>query len=246
MLVGNVLENRRSNRVFLSEHPDFVPPPAHLAYDAYHHTNWQKYYDLGLRHAELICDLLRELVRGTEIRVCEWGCGPARVIRHLRAIPGFDKIELFGTDCNRRSIEWCQRKVRGVRFLAHSLEPPLPVEDEVFDCVYAISVFTHLSEKMHYAWIEELLRTIKPGGILIFTTQGDFYARGLLPAEKAVYDSGSLVVLSQIREGTKLFEASHPPQFVSGRLLKDHVITKHIDNPVHYQLLQEVWVVEKH
>ena len=126
------------------------------------------------------------------------------------------------------------------------VEPPLPLETELFDCVYAISIFTHLSEKLHYAWIEELFRLIKPNGILIFTTHGDVCAKKiLLPAEKEKYDSGCLVIKNRTREGKKLFAAYHPPQWIKKRLLKDYVVVKHMSNAATYQLEQEVWCVKK-
>ncbi len=121
----------------------------------------------------------------------------------------------------------------------------MPLENESFDCVYAISVFTHLSEKMHYAWIEELFRIIKLNGILIFTTHGDLCAKTLLPAEKMLYGSGCLVIKDQIKEGKKYFLAYHPPQFIKTKLLKDYVVIKHVNNPAPYQMEQEVWVAKK-
>jgi len=248
MLVNNILKHRKSNQLFLTDNPDFSPIPYHLAYDAYHDTNWRYYHEIGLKYSELISDLVSEFISEKEIKIFEWGCGPARVIRHLDKIPGFDQIELFGSDYNHKSIEWCQKNIKNVRFFENNLVPPLPQESEIFDCVYAISVFTHLSEKMHYAWIEELFRTIKPNGILIFSTHGDNYAnRVLLPAEKAKYDSGSLVIKSQsIKEGQKFFGAFHPPSFIKDKLLKDYVIVKNISNPgPKYKLGQEVWVVKK-
>lgn len=246
MFVSNVLSNRKSNQLFLAEHPNFVPPPAYLAYDTYNHTNWQTYYDTGLIHSSLISDLIREHVHEKEIKICEWGCGPARVIRHLENIAGFEKIELFGTDYNEKSINWCEENIRNVRFSRNRLEPPLPLENELFDCVYAISIFTHLSEKMHYAWIDELFRIIKPNGILIFTTHGDLCSRRLLPTDKALYDSGCLVIKGQAKEGKKLFAAYHPPQFIKKNLLKDYVVIKHVNNTAPYQLEQEVWVARKY
>jgi len=153
---------------------------------------------------------------------------------------------LSGTDYKEESIAWCKRNITNVHFSKTSLEPPLPLEAELFDCVYAISVFTHLSEKMHFAWIEELFRIIKPNGILIFTTHGDVYAKRLLPADKERYDSGSLVIKGQVKEGKKHFVAYHPPQFIESKLLKDYVVIRHINNPAQYQLEQEVWVVKKH
>ena len=245
MFVGNVLKNRKPNKFFLADHPGFIPPPAYLAYDAYNHTNWQNYYEMGLRHSTLISDLIREHFCENEIKICEWGCGPARVIRHLEKIEGFEKIQLFGTDYNEKTINWCQKNIKHVHFSQNSLKPPLPLASEAFDCVYAISVFTHLSERLHYAWIDELFRILKPNGILIFTTHGDLSAERLLPVEKKTYDAGSFVVKDQIKEGKKFFAAYHPPQFVKRKLLKGYVVIKHIGNLASYQLEQELWVVKK-
>jgi ubiquinone/menaquinone biosynthesis C-methylase UbiE len=248
MFLRDMFKNRGVNKIFQNNHPDFIPPPAQLAYDAYDHTNWQVYHEMGLKHSSLISDLIKEYVNEKEIKICEWGCGPARVIRHLEKIDGFERIQLFGTDYNENSINWCNENIKNIRFLKNVLEPPLPIENEVFDCVYAISIFTHLSEKMHYAWIEELFRVLKPNGILIFTTHGDLYAKNLLPmypAYKALYDSGLLVAKDQVAEGKKHFAAYHPPQFIKNKLLKDYVVIKHINNPASYHLGQEVWVAKK-
>ena len=210
IFVGNILKNRKTNQLFLTEHPGFIYPPAHFAFDAYNHTNWQTYHEMGLKHSRLVSDLIREFAAEKEIKICEWGCGPARVIRHLDEIGGIEKVELFGTDYNERSINWCSKNIKNVHFSKNNLEPPLTFEDAYFDCIYAISIFTHLSEKMHHAWVKELSRILKPNGILIFTTHGDHSAEKLLPAEKSKYDSGVLVVKNQVKEGNKLF-AAYPP-----------------------------------
>jgi len=43
--------------------------------------------------------------------------------------------------------------------------PPMSYEDNMFDFVYSISIFTHLPEDMQFAWLQELQRITKPGGI---------------------------------------------------------------------------------
>ncbi|MCC6125791.1 MAG: class I SAM-dependent methyltransferase [Pirellulales bacterium] len=238
-------QSRRENKRFLAEHPGFTPPPARLAYDAYNHVNWRRYCDVGAANARLIAEAVKEHVSGNDLQICEWGCGPARVIRHLQRIEGFGKIDLVGADYNEQTIDWCEKNIDFVRFVKNGLEPPLPLGSDCFDCVYAISVFTHLSERMHYAWIEELFRILKPSGILLFTTHGDLAAKRLLPAEKERYDSGNLVARDRIREGKKHFAAYHPPRFVVERLLKDRAVLKHCDDAASYQLEQDVWIARK-
>jgi SAM-dependent methyltransferase len=47
-------------------------------------------------------------------------------------------------------------------------QPPLPRPDRFFDLVYALSVFTHVSD--HWAeWLLELHRVLAPGGLLLAT-----------------------------------------------------------------------------
>lgn len=88
MLVRDIIKNRKSNQLFLKKHPDFKVPPYILAYDAYNQINWQSYYNMGLIHASLVSELISKYIHGNEIRICEWGCGPGRIIRHLERING--------------------------------------------------------------------------------------------------------------------------------------------------------------
>ena len=51
-------------------------------------------------------------------------------------------------------------------------DSPLAYADDTFDLVYALSVFTHLTEDLCEAWMDELYRIVKPGGAAIVTTHG--------------------------------------------------------------------------
>ncbi len=235
-----------SNRAFRDEHPDFPAPPLPLAYDAYGHVSLSEYRKSGLRHAAFIADLLRRHEPGwNPLRVLEWGCGPARVIRHLPALlpPG---SEFFGTDYNPETIAWCRAAIPTMRFEENKLQPPLTFGPGYFDVVYCLSVFTHLSEEMHYAWRDELLRVLKPGGLLILTAHGDFYReRHLFPHERAAYDAGKIVVRGRVEEGKKWFAAFHSPKFMRGQFLKGLEIAEHIVRPIQGSIEQDVWVVRK-
>jgi len=59
--------------------------------------------------------------------------------------------------------------------------PPYPPADygRKYDLIYAFSVFSHLSEKYTFAWIDFLLDQLKPNGRLVFTTRGHDFIRDI-------------------------------------------------------------------
>lgn len=83
-----------------------------------------------------------------------------------------------------------------INFNSNSLAPSLKYEDNSFDFLYSVSVFTHLSEEMHYRWFKENLRIVRPGGIIMLTTHGDKYK--LLPNELFRYEQGELVMRGNV------------------------------------------------
>ena len=88
------------------------------------------------------------------------------------------------------------------RFEINALTPPLPYADEQFDLVYALSVFTHLPEPLHFAWMREMKRVLKTDGYLIFSTHGEPYLGDLTPDQQAEFRAGRVVVKDQDAAGT--------------------------------------------
>lgn len=158
LLLYHIQLNKKSNNIFGSLNPDFICPPNDLAFDAYNHTNWKNYHHMGEVHSTLIKNLSSKYLKATNIKILEWGCGPARVIRHIQSFNGFNRIDRFGTDYNKSSIKWCQENIQDIVFKKNELSPPLDFQDNTFDCIYALSIFTHLSESLHFDWIKELMR----------------------------------------------------------------------------------------
>ena len=97
----------------------------------------------------------------------DFGCASARVIRHI-AYQRKD-IRTFGADINRRHVEWCNRYMPRdvVVFQNHSV-PSLPFPDASLDLISAFSVFSHI-EAFESAWLMELRRVLRPGGIAWLT-----------------------------------------------------------------------------
>jgi len=234
------LTSYRSRRRFRQSHPGFALPPADLAYDAYGSANPEAYRQHGLDHARFIAGLIRKHHPGARV-IAEWGCGPMRVLRYMPAL--FPDGEIIGLDYNPQTIAWCEREFPTIRFLLNQLSPPLPLRDGEADVIYNISVFTHLSEPLHHAYVADLVRCLAPGGILISTFQGDRYRDKLAAAERARYDQGRIVVRDRVTEGKRGFSAFHSPAFVRG-LFRDLEILEHTHDDTGW-FDQDFWVAKR-
>ena len=238
----SVLGSLPRNIAFRKDNPTFAVPPLSLLWDAQSYTDYFKYKTSGEEAATLYWQLIKRYMPqnvGKPPRVCEWGCGPGRIIRHLPVL-GNAHCEYYGTDYNHASIEWCARSIRGVTFQTNRLAPPLAFPDGFFDVLFCRSVFTHLSEQMHYAWIRELSRVVKPAGVFMISTQGFAHRERLLEDEKRRFDQGELVVRHLAAEGKLNFSAFHHPQFVRDRLLQGFAILEHQEG----RGTQDLWIVK--
>jgi ubiquinone/menaquinone biosynthesis C-methylase UbiE len=237
-------KNRPVNRKFRSDNPDIRLPPDYLIYESFQ-INYHKYYTESHNTAAWLSSLFLKYVKPQGYNILDWGCGPGRIIRHLPAIMG-GNCAYYGTDYNAKSIAWCSKNLPGINFNNNSLEPVLPYADNFFDIIYGISIFTHLSEEMHYGWYSELHRILKPHGIFLFTTQGDTFRVKLSSAELIRYNAGMPVIRGHVREGHRTFSAFQPPAFVN-QLVKNSEILEHIETrPEKGRWLpQDVWIIRK-
>lgn len=127
--------------------------------------------EIGRRCRDTVVDVLPEGWDFSGKRVLEFGCGIGRVMRHLAA-QAEAAAEFHGCDIDEPSIAWLREHWSPPFVLAvNGEEPPLPYADEQFDLVYAISVFTHLTDSWA-RWLLELRRILKPDGLLVATFAG--------------------------------------------------------------------------
>jgi SAM-dependent methyltransferase len=106
-------------------------------------------------------------------RVLDFGCGWGRIYRFFLkdvALPN-----LMGTDVDPQFISLCRELFPLGNFQTNEPAPPTAFADNFFDLVFCYSVFSHLSESAHIAWVQEIARLLKPGGFLIATTWGRGY-----------------------------------------------------------------------
>ncbi len=142
--------------------------------------------------------------------VLDFGCGCGRVTRYFRDFPG----GVAGSDLSREAIAWCGENLPFGRFETNGLAPPLAFDDDSFDLVYALSVFTHLTADLQLAWRDELRRVLRPGGRLLITTHGRSYVPRLEHAERERFEAGELVVRWGEVAGSNLCSAYHPERYL--------------------------------
>lgn len=237
-------KNRKSNRLFRQNNPDVKLPPDFYLYETFN-LNYDKFYTNGEPTAEWLVNLIKPFKEFKNLSILDWGCGTGRIIRHLPAVID-DSNSIFGTDYNPKYIKWCAENLEGISFKLNGLKPPLDFKDRSMDVVYGISIFTHLSEDLHYSWMKELVRILKNEGVLFLTTHGDAHKFKLLEDEQIKYDSGNLVEHSFKKEGNRLYASYQSPKFFHKLCKEFHLkILKHIPGEIrNNKPQQDVWILQ--
>jgi len=231
-------KNKKQNQLFRQEYPDVSLPPDFLMYESFQ-LDYRRYYVNGKKTAEWLIELVKKHKSLEGASILDWGCGPARVIRHLpELVPGGT---FYGTDYNRQSIAWCSGNFTDIYFHSNDLMPGLIYENQWFDLIYGISIFTHLSKPAHEAWLNELIRLLKPGGILMITLHGNSFREKLTPLELVQFEADELVVRGQVTEGHRTFTSFHPEKWVRIWTLSLNVL-EHIPGDAGEQ---DVWILQK-
>ena len=236
---------RKENDLFKKEYKDFPLPPDFFIYETYR-LNFKWYYEDGKNTAKEIVELLSKhadlFTPGK--RILDWGCGPGRTVRHLPFL--LPHAEIYGTDYNEEYIGWCSEHLKGINFSVNRIDPPTKYEDVFFDAIIGLSIFTHLSEKNHFDWINELYRIIKQGGLLLITTQGEAYRSRLTMPEKKMFESNHLVTRKFIKEGNRLYSSFQSDDFIRQLIKGKFRVLEHIPGKLeNNEPAQDTWLLQK-
>lgn len=171
------------------------------------------FFSSGRLAAESIRDTVESQgldVAGLE-RILDFGCGCGRVLRHWKGLSG---VQVFGTDFQVPLLHEAHRILPFAHLAANGPEPPLPFADASFDLVYCLSVFTHFDERQERLWRDEIRRVLKPGGLWVFSAQGDAYVPKLTAQERGAFDAGRMVCQRSDYRGLNLCMTFHPESYV--------------------------------
>lgn len=147
-------------------------PPARLRYRTHGAPDIDSFLSVGKKCSQDIEAALMKINRDLSSfkHILDFGCGCGRTLiwfaEHSRS------SYFYGTDIDVDAISWCRNNLDFANFGINKSLPPLQYPSEMFDLIYAISVFTHLNEDYQFHWLSELKRIAKAKAILLLTVHG--------------------------------------------------------------------------
>lgn len=237
------LKTYSQRKQFLKENKSIKIPPAYHIYETFG-LNLFHYYNDSIDTAKWVLSYFEKYKNLENTRILDWGCGTGRIIRHLPNLVPVTS-SLYGTDYNEKYINWCKEYIPDVNFKLNSLVPPIDFEDNYFDVIYGISIFTHLSKELHYKWFNELMRVLKPEGIIFITLHGNAFKIKLTDQERENFEQGEIIVKANTKEGHRTFGAFHPMRFVKELIGKNQIL-EHIPGEISNGIpQQDIWIIKK-
>ena len=152
-----------------------APIPPDRYDEAYYLTACEGYEEFIQTEGEHLSRRLQQAFEFAHVepgmRVLDLGCGRGEIVRHVARLGA----ESYGIDYAQAAVNLSRRimdreQSAGIFGLAQSDAKHLPFRDGVFDRVLLFDVVEHLHPWELDACLQEVLRTLKPGGRLVVHT----------------------------------------------------------------------------
>lgn len=179
----------------------------------------------------------------------DFGCGCGRLGRMFKGHPG----AVHGCDIDHRHVDWVHENLPFYVTQLTKPDAPLPYEDDKFDLIVSISIFTHLTEYSQDLLLAELHRISSKNGLLMLTIHGERATeraisepqiwdmisvdQGLFKQAKAKFDKGEHAFILQ---GGHLTNADFeygitfiPRSYISSRWGKWFHLENHASGAIH-------------
>jgi SAM-dependent methyltransferase len=101
--------------------------------------------------------------------VLDFGVGAGRLARMFKGFTG----RYSGVDVDRKNILWIKEGLPYVDATRTRPKKALPFGPQQFDLIVSISVFSHMNEKDHLFYLQDLARLAKPGAIVMLSIHGE-------------------------------------------------------------------------
>jgi ubiquinone/menaquinone biosynthesis C-methylase UbiE len=103
-------------------------------------------------------------------KVLDFGCGVGRQLMPMTRY--FQDAQYFAVDVDPSSVEFIRQNYPTVNASVNGFLPPMAFAAREMDLVYAVSTFSHFDRPTQIAWLAELFRITKPGGLVLPTIEG--------------------------------------------------------------------------
>jgi len=139
------------------------------------YKEWAAAYDhdndnlLGTVSQPLSVQIFQEYIKDKSLRIIDVGCGTGLVGVELEK-GGFSNFD--GIDISQEMIDIAKQRSYSKLFIG-SLNDSLPCENNEYDAALCVGVFTH--GHVGSDRLDELVRIVKPGGVICFTVNEGVY-----------------------------------------------------------------------
>lgn len=104
-----------------------------------------------------------------DLQVLDFGAGCGRTLQFSSK----DFNEIWATDIDAEAIDFIVQSYSGVNASCNNYDPPTEYEENFFDIIYSVSIWTHIPPENQEAWLREIQRILKPNGLALITFLGE-------------------------------------------------------------------------
>ena len=165
------------------------------------YKEWATAYDhdndnlLGTVSQPLSVQIFQEYIKDKSLRIIDVGCGTGLVGVELEK-GGFSNFD--GIDISQEMIDIAKQRGYAQLFIG-SLNVSLPCENNEYDAALCVGVFTHGHVGSNR--LDELVRIVKPGGIICFTVNEGVYDSYGFDSKIKNLESTNIWEILEIRKG---------------------------------------------
>ena len=128
--------------------------------------------------------------------VLDVGCGTGEA--HAALLPHVGTLE--GVDVSAASLEIAERRAPGVRYQHYGGET-LPFPNDSLDLVFASCVLHHVEPAARQAFVDEMSRVTRPGGLVALAEHNPVNPLTRLVVARCAFDEGVVLVRRRAAKG---------------------------------------------
>lgn len=186
-----------------------------------------QYLNSGKRNVQKIIEIVNDSSWSFEdgMRIMDFGCAAGRMTRWFTKFA--DNLDIWGTDVLGLDLSWAKQNLPMMNFVLTTRQPHLPFEDNSFDFISAMSVFTHIDD-LTDCWLLELRRIIKPGGVLCLSLLDESSIRLLDNEKRPALEQG---ILSNNEAHIAAYDKYKKMDFGAFFIRRSQMISLHPNSP---------------